>query len=135
MKGSKTDRPGSRKLGMRIEDKACQYLERTGYRIVHRNFISPYGEIDIIAMDETVLVFVEVRYRRPGSLVTSVESLEPRKIRKLKLAIRDFLSAGFRILGYGFRYDGMRVDLCAASGSPDRPRFQLIKDIIEFQNC
>ncbi len=135
MKGNKADRPTSRELGLRIEDKACQYLEGTGYRIVYRNFISPYGEIDIIAMDGTTLAFVEVRYRRPGSLVTPAESLEIRKIKRLKLAIRDFLSASRRILGHSFRHDGMRVDLCAVSGSPESPTFQLIKDIIEFWNC
>jgi putative endonuclease len=47
--------------GKGFEDIACEYLTSLGYRILHRNFYCRGGEIDIIALDGDVLVFVEVK--------------------------------------------------------------------------
>ena len=49
-------------LGKRGEDIAARYLIDKGYRIVERNFRSKRGEIDIVAYDKKMLVFVEVKY-------------------------------------------------------------------------
>ncbi len=131
----------SRDLGFIIEEEACKYLRRNQYRILYRNFFSRYGEIDIIAMHAATLVFVEVRYRKPGSLVTAAESIDSRKIRRLKLAIRDFL---FRYSEIANQCNSIRVDLCAVSTSiskqtigdngiePKPLEFEIIKGIFEF---
>lgn len=47
------------KLG---EDLASEYLKSCRYQIIKRNFRIRRGEIDIIALDKKVLVFVEVKY-------------------------------------------------------------------------
>ncbi|MHB1152756.1 MAG: YraN family protein [Eubacteriales bacterium] len=49
--------------GNRGEDIACDYLKREGYVIIQRNFRSQYGEIDIIAENETHIIFIEVKSR------------------------------------------------------------------------
>lgn len=49
--------------GHRGESIACDYLQRIGYTIVKRNFRSKYGEIDIIAENDTHIIFVEVKSR------------------------------------------------------------------------
>ena len=51
-------------LGAAGERTAKQYLERRGFRILAANFRCPAGELDLIAMDGDVLVFIEVRTRR-----------------------------------------------------------------------
>ncbi|MDR2658799.1 MAG: YraN family protein [Spirochaetaceae bacterium] len=52
----------SKKLtGSRGEDRAAAFLEEAGFRIVGRNVRSVEGEIDIVAIDGDVLVFVEVK--------------------------------------------------------------------------
>jgi putative endonuclease len=51
------------KAGSYGEELACKYLEDLGYRIIERNYFFGHGEIDIIAMDGSELVFVEVKYR------------------------------------------------------------------------
>ncbi len=51
-------------IGHRAETKAVAYLRRRGYRIVKRNYRCKFGEIDIIAEQGGMLVFVEVRSRR-----------------------------------------------------------------------
>lgn len=51
-----------RSLGDEGEDFACAYLKKKGWRIIERNFLQTYGELDIVArsLDKT-LVFVEVK--------------------------------------------------------------------------
>ena len=49
--------------GDEAEDKACLFLKGEGYRIVARNWRTQSGEVDIIARDNDVLVFVEVKAR------------------------------------------------------------------------
>ncbi|HHW18041.1 MAG TPA: YraN family protein [Firmicutes bacterium] len=65
---SKTRWRSPRELGFQLEEQACRYVERNGYSVICRNFVSRYGETDIVALEGHTLVFVEVRYRRPGFL-------------------------------------------------------------------
>lgn len=50
-------------LGRWGEKVAADYLKSKGYSIVDRNVRTPYGEIDIIAGSEDLLIFVEVKTR------------------------------------------------------------------------
>jgi putative endonuclease len=78
-------------LGLRGERVAARHLRRLGYTIVRKNFRSRRGEIDLIALDGDVLVFVEVRTRSPGGLATPVETVAgPKRLRLLRAAI-DFV--------------------------------------------
>jgi putative endonuclease len=55
----------SREKGYTGEDKAADYLLRSGYSIISRNFQSRKGAIDCIAKDERgTLVFIEVKYAK-----------------------------------------------------------------------
>ena len=51
----------SRAKGNIAEEKACDFLLENGYTILDRNFYSRFGEIDIIAIKDEVLHFVEVK--------------------------------------------------------------------------
>jgi putative endonuclease len=55
--------PSQDALAGRGENAAARYLREIGYKIILRNYRSPLGEIDIIARDGDVLVFVEVKTR------------------------------------------------------------------------
>lgn len=46
------------------EAKAADYLKDKGYIILEKNYRTPYGEIDLIALDQQTVVFVEVKTRR-----------------------------------------------------------------------
>jgi putative endonuclease len=75
------DRRGE--LGRLGEDLACQELERRGYVILSRRFRTRCGEIDIVARDGRVLVFVEVKTRSDGRFGSPFESLTWHKRHRL----------------------------------------------------
>ncbi len=79
--------PSSRSiLGNEGEALAASFLERSGYRILQRNFRTPLGEIDLVAREGDCLCFVEVKTRqslKAGSPAESVHFAKRRKLVKL----------------------------------------------------
>jgi putative endonuclease len=69
--------------GASAEADAVSLLVASGYRIVDRNFRCKIGEIDIIARDDDVLVFVEVRSRSDGEHGSAVEMVGRTKQRRV----------------------------------------------------
>ena len=51
----------TQKIGLLGEDIACRYLEKHGFGVLERNYTRKWGEIDIIAVKNNVLYFVEVK--------------------------------------------------------------------------
>lgn len=68
------------KLG---EDAAVKVLAKQGYKIIARNFRSKFGEIDLIAVDRDVLVFVEVKTRWTKEYGYPEEAVNYWKIRSI----------------------------------------------------
>ena len=93
-------------LGDRGENVAARYLRNQGYRIIERNVRSEAGEIDIVARDGRVLVFVEVKTRAyddpaPEDQVNAV------KQRRLTRAAKSYLTR------YGTPQPAARFDVVA----------------------
>ena len=65
-----------RQIGTEEEALAAEFLEGRGYRIVERNFRCRLGEIDLIARDGSVLVFIEVKYRKTGAYGDPAEAVD-----------------------------------------------------------
>ncbi len=61
------------------EEKVCEYLLKRGYSITARNYRIKGGEIDIIAENGDYIAFVEVKTRKPDSMVTGFEAVDRRK--------------------------------------------------------
>jgi putative endonuclease len=80
-----------RRLGQRGEAYAAQRLTALGYTIRERNWRCPVGEIDLVAEQHNVLVFVEVRTRRGDRLGTPEESITPAKRAHLIAAAQTYL--------------------------------------------
>jgi len=74
------------------ELRAASYLASRGLAILARNFRTRLGEIDVIAQDGEVLVFVEVRLRSSGSFGGALESITPHKQRRIRAAANLYLS-------------------------------------------
>ncbi|PIU03119.1 hypothetical protein COT44_04445 [Candidatus Shapirobacteria bacterium CG08_land_8_20_14_0_20_39_18] len=73
----------SKDLGGRGESLAVDILRKQGYKILQRNFSCKIGEIDIIALDDNVLIFVEVKTRSNSWYGLPEEAITPWKIRKI----------------------------------------------------
>lgn len=71
-------------LGRQGELTAAQYLEKNGFRIVCRNYRCRLGEIDLVALDGGVLVFIEVRSKCGDRYGLAQESVTGRKRHKLR---------------------------------------------------
>lgn len=78
--------------GTHGENEATKYLLKAGFELVARNYISRYGEIDIIAKNDKYLVFVEVKARAANSAVRPCEAVDIRKQRKIIKTALCFLS-------------------------------------------
>lgn len=74
----------SREKGQRYEELACTFLVKQGWKILHRNYHSRYGEIDIIASREKELAFIEVKGRKDKTTWNddAVPVSKQRKIRR-----------------------------------------------------
>jgi putative endonuclease len=51
----------NQKIGKWGEDAVALYLAERGYKIINRNARTPYGEIDIVAQQDDITIFVEVK--------------------------------------------------------------------------
>lgn len=75
---------GARKrLGAWGESLAASHLESQGYTILERNWRCARGEIDLVAEDGALLIFVEVKTRRGRAMGAPEEGLTARKGQKL----------------------------------------------------
>jgi putative endonuclease len=91
-------------LGHSGEAVAAHALERAGLTITARNWRCPAGELDIVAQEiapdysqggeaASWLVVVEVRTRRGARYGTALQSITPRKQRKLREVAQHYVQA------------------------------------------
>lgn len=71
-------------LGEWGENAAEKYLAKKGYQIIEKNFRCKIGEIDIIAKEDEVLVFVEVKTRKNLNYGLPSESITEAKLHHIK---------------------------------------------------
>jgi len=96
----------TRQVGADGEDRACIYLEHEGYNVITRNFRIREAEIDIIAVKENTLVFIEVKKRKNNCFGEPCESVTRAKQRKILAAAEVFLvSEGDTYCGHEIRFD------------------------------
>ena len=95
-------------LGKRGEDLACEELEKRGYTIVDRRFRTRCGEIDIVARDAGVLVFVEVKTRSGSNFGTPFESVTWQKRQRLSRMAASYVLLK-RIAGVPCRFDVVAI--------------------------
>ncbi len=115
------------KVGSRGEDLACEYLKKSGYKIIERNFRIRGGEVDIVCKDKDILVFVEVKARYSHEYGLPIESMTFWKISALKK------SAMFYITQNGLGNKPYRIDFIGIdyADSRDNPIIELVKNITQ----
>lgn len=101
--------------GLFGENEASKLLLECGYQILARNFrISRIGEIDIIAWDNDVLCFIEVKTRSQSLYGDPVESVGYRKQKKIQLIAQLYIQQK-RLFACEIRFDVIEVFLDAKS--------------------
>ncbi|MEQ1932606.1 MAG: YraN family protein [Fimbriimonadaceae bacterium] len=109
---------GLRTLGDQAEDRAAQFLQDQGFTIITRNFSTRSGELDIVALEAEMLVFVEVKLRRASA---PEEAITPTKAKRLRSAAREYLEK----MGESLR--PYRFDLLAMTANEVRHHRQVMQ--------
>jgi len=109
----------TRAAGARYEDVALSHLEDAGLVLVARNYHCRYGEIDLVMRERDTVVFVEVRYRRPGGFGGGIDSVHAGKRAKLVRAAEVFLINHPRLADAACRFDVIAISGDAAAPALD----------------
>lgn len=91
-------------LGADGENVAACYLRKQGYRILARGHRQRLGEVDLIALDGSVIVFVEVKTWRSGSAGDPSQAVDARKQERLTRAALIYLKRR-KLLDHAARFD------------------------------
>jgi putative endonuclease len=110
----------NRAFGDRGERAAARRLRREGLRVLRRGYRTAHGEVDLIARDGDVLVFVEVKARRRG---VPAEAVTLEKQRRLTLAALHFLKR-YKLLEHRSRFDVVSVLWPDDDGEPTIEHFR-----------
>ena len=120
-----TDRRAT--FGKRGEDVACEELQKRGYVILDRRFRTRRGELDIVARDGAVVVFVEVKARTDSSFGAPFESITWQKRRRLGQMAAAYLFQK-KLGGAPCRFDVVAV----VEGADARRTVELIQGAFEI---
>ncbi len=104
--------------GKWAEAHACRALSRQGYAILERRYRTRFGEIDIIARDRGVLVFIEVKSRRTQTCGWPASSVTAHKQQRLLHLAAQYLQH-HRLTNTPCRFDVMSV-YCPSERAPPR---------------
>jgi len=108
-------------LGNFGEDEVEKFLKRQGYKILDRNYHCRFGEIDIIAIEDKCLVFVEVKTRVSGKYGNPVNAVNGMKLQHMKKTALCYIN--YKRLGdYPARFD-----IAEVFAESDEKRFKIKK--------
>lgn len=104
-------------LGREGEELATAFLRQKGYTILEKNYKTRFGEIDIIAKDRDVFVFIEVKTRADITFGYPFEAVNPRKREKIRKVALFFMKklkkevpARFDVLSIYFEHGRQQVE-------------------------
>jgi putative endonuclease len=81
----------SRQFGNIGENVACAFLEKHGFKIVERNHLRKWGEIDVVAEKGNILHFIEVKSISHVTSIRAEENMHPQKLRKLQRVVQTYI--------------------------------------------
>ncbi|GAB05696.1 hypothetical protein GOAMR_42_00130 [Gordonia amarae NBRC 15530] len=102
-------------IGRLGEDIATDYVTDAGWTVLERNWRCRYGELDIIAVDGTVLVVVEVKTRASRMYGDPAEAVTPDKLARMRRATQVWLA------GQDTWFSTIRFDVIAIQLDPTAP--------------
>ncbi len=118
----KNSRDLRHKRGQQAEIMVKELLLKNGMTLIQENYYCRMGEIDLIALDQDCLVFVEVRARINANFVSPIDSIDFYKQRKIIITGELFLQNNPTYANTTCRFDVVGVDF-----SLDPPSMEWIK--------
>jgi putative endonuclease len=113
-------------LGKFGEDLARERLKDLGYRILKTNYRCSLGEVDLVARDGDVLVFVEIKTRKSESLGQIKEVVNRRKQSQLSKVALAYLKSN-NLWGSKARFDVVAIRLIGG-----KKEIEIIKNAFEL---
>jgi len=102
----------NQRVGAWGEQVTVEYLTKKGYEIIARNVRTPYGEIDIVAKQGEITLFVEVKARTSNKMGMPEESITPRKRQHMVSAAEHYAMEN--------EVDHWQIDVVAVEGKPGK---------------
>ncbi len=103
-------------VGRRGEELAAEVLTGEGYRLLARNWRGRSGELDVVALDGSTLVAVEIKTRSSTRFGSPAEGVTPAKLARLRRLLGEWLSVFGKDVSPRFRE--LRVDVVAVTLPP-----------------
>lgn len=95
-------------IGLQGEHEAARYLQQRGYTIIARRERILHGDIDIVALDNRTVVFVEVRSKTNTEHGHPAETIDTRKKQRICTLANAYIKQ-HRLEDYSFRLDVVTV--------------------------
>lgn len=99
----------TRNVGTHYENVVGRFLERKGLTIISRNFRCKNGEIDLIAKDGDVYVFIEVKYRNTDVKGHPSEAVDLKKQKKISKVALFYLTYVVKSTDVPCRFDVVSI--------------------------
>lgn len=98
-------------IGQQAEDAVAQYLKRSGYQILARNWKTKICEIDIVAKNDGIIYFTEVKFRSGTAQGGGMDYIGPQKLRRMRFAAEVWVQQNgwegdYRLLASAVSTDG-----------------------------
>jgi len=107
---------GKQKAGNYGENLAVKFLKQNGFDIIEQNYRFGHGEIDIVAKEQDILVFVEVKFRNnleygpPELAISKSKQKQVRKIAEMFIHLK----------GKEIDFERSRIDVIAILKLPNQ---------------
>jgi putative endonuclease len=112
------------KIGVVGEKIASNFLLKNGYKLLNKNYRTKYGEIDLIALKNNVIHFIEVKTKTSNLPIYPYEAVNDKKITKIKHVINIYLK--------NMNYEDKKLSIDVFSIILDKDNE--IKDLKIFEN-
>lgn len=96
------------RYGAAGEDAAARYLQSLGFAILTRNLRTIDGEIDIVAREGAIIVFIEVKARMSSHFGSALSAVDRRKRARIRAVAEDYLQ--FAAPGTEARFDVLAIE-------------------------
>jgi putative endonuclease len=113
-------------LGKAGEVAAAGFLEKNGYKVLHKNYKSKLGEIDIVALDKETVCFIEVKTRTSNAFGFPYEAVSRFKQRQIAKAALVYLKTKCLL------HKKARFDVVSILYAGNTPNIKLVKNAFEL---